>query len=651
METVTEQATVSITAKNIGGIERTTVDFDPGTTLLVGQNATHRTSFLQAIMAGLGSEQVSLKGDAEDGNVRLEIGDETYTRELHRENGSVRFSGDPYLEDSNLADRFAFLLGSNEARRTVAAEGDLREIIMGMVDFDAIEAEIELKKAEKRKLSEQIEALEEKKAKLPDLEAKRTRRQEELKAVRDELAESREALDTLETDAGEARVERRELDDRMDELHDKESDLDTVEFQLESQADSLETLKEELEELEQKQAELTPTDDVDVETLEADLQSLRDRKQALSEELNKLQTVIQFNEEMLDGTSEDIAAALRDEDTERDRGNVTNRLVEDDEPSVCWTCGADVERRTIEDTLDQLRELRQPKFDAKSDVESEIEDVKARLDEIESQRAERTEIEDRLAEVKSEIAERESRIEELEERREQLIDDIESLNAEIEDLEREDRSKVLKRHREVNDLEVKLERLESEVDEIEAEIETIESEAERIDDLETRKTNIQEELADLRTRVEQIENKTIEKFNEHMGAVLEVLEYDNIERIWIERTEREEHDGRRKVTRSTFDLHVVRSTDEGVTYEDDFSHLSESEREVTGLVFALSGYLAHDVYEEIPFILLDSLEAIDADRIAKLIEYLQDFADYLVAALLVEDADALTDEYRRIEEI
>jgi len=29
--------------------------------------------------------------------------------------------------------------------------------------------------------------------------------------------------------------------------------------------------------------------------------------------------------------------------------------------------------------------------------------------------------------------------------------------------------------------------------------------------------------------------------------------------------------------------------------------LSESEREVTGLVFALAGYLVHDVHETVPF--------------------------------------------------
>lgn len=45
-----------------------------------------------------------------------------------------------------------------------------------------------------------------------------------------------------------------------------------------------------------------------------------------------------------------------------------------------------------------------------------------------------------------------------------------------------------------------------------------------------------------------------------------------------------------------------------------------------------------------PFILLDLLEAIDAERIAQLVEYLKQYASYIVVALLPEDADALNGE-------
>jgi hypothetical protein len=49
--------------------------------------------------------------------------------------------------------------------------------------------------------------------------------------------------------------------------------------------------------------------------------------------------------------------------------------------------------------------------------------------------------------------------------------------------------------------------------------------------------------------------------------------------------------------------------------------------------------------------LLDSLEALDADRIATLVEYVKDYADYLVVALLPEDAAALDEDYQRVTDI
>jgi hypothetical protein len=98
-------------------------------------------------------------------------------------------------------------------------------------------------------------------------------------------------------------------------------------------------------------------------------------------------------------------------------------------------------------------------------------------------------------------------------------------------------------------------------------------------------------------------------------------------------------------------LQVVRTADSGATYEDTIDHLSESEREVTGLTFALAGYLVHELYETVPFMLLDSIEAIDPERIAHLIDYFGGHADYLVVALLEDDAAALNDDYTRISNL
>ncbi|ADB61204.1 hypothetical protein Htur_2324 [Haloterrigena turkmenica DSM 5511] len=85
--------------------------------------------------------------------------------------------------------------------------------------------------------------------------------------------------------------------------------------------------------------------------------------------------------------------------------------------------------------------------------------------------------------------------------------------------------------------------------------------------------------------------------------------------------------------------------------EDRIEHLSESEREVTGLIFALAVFLVHEAHETVPFVLLDSPEAIDTDRIAALVDYFEEYVDYLVVALLREDAEALPETYAYVTEI
>lgn len=81
-------------------------------------------------------------------------------------------------------------------------------------------------------------------------------------------------------------------------------------------------------------------------------------------------------------------------------------------------------------------------------------------------------------------------------------------------------------------------------------------------------------------------------------------------------------------------LHVVRLSRSGTAYVDTIEHLSESEREITGFVFALTGYLVYQLRETMPVMLLDPLEAVDADRIATLIEHFSEYAEHVIIAPL-----------------
>ena len=154
--------------RNVGGIDETEVSFSPGVTILAGRNATNRTSLLRSIMTGLGSEDMAIKGDADAGAVELTIGDATYARTISRAGRSVQFEGDPYLEDPEVADLFAFLLESNEVRNAVVRNEDLRGLIVRPIDTEAIESRTEQLQREKRELDREEAEIEDGPSRLRD---------------------------------------------------------------------------------------------------------------------------------------------------------------------------------------------------------------------------------------------------------------------------------------------------------------------------------------------------------------------------------------------------------------------------------------------------------------------------------------------------
>lgn len=648
-----EAEKMQLSVENIGGIDGTTVEFTPGVTALAGRNATNRTSLLQAIMAAFGSDHVSLKGDADQGQVDMTIGDTTYTRTLERRNGTIVTGGNPYLDDTELADLFAFLLESNEARQAVARSDDLRELIMRPVDTDAIQDEIEQLEAEQREIESNLEDLDSLADRLPELEERRTTLNEQIEKKRAELEEKETELAEADADVEDSRADKRELEETLDDLHDARASLDDTRFELDTQRESLEALREERAEVQGELDELPETPVGDIEEINTEIGRLRDRLRTIDTTVNELQTIIQFNEEMLEGTSREIIDSLRNDvgNSESESEAITDQLVEDSENVVCWTCGSEVPKAEIEGTLDRLQELRSETFEERNELRSSIDDLQSDKNTLEDHQRKRDRLDRRIEQIENELEDREDRIEELISTREDLESEIERLEEDVDDLQEEDYSDILDLHKEANQLEFELGRIQSDRESIDSKIDGIEDRLEQRESLKERRDEVHTELADLRTRIEQIEEQAIEQFNEHMETVLDLLEYANLERIWIERTEHQVSQGRRTVSQRTFDLHVIRSTDSGAAYEDTVDHLSESEREVTGLVFALAGYLVHEVHESVPIMLLDSLEAIDSDRIAALIEYVADHADYLVVALLPEDASALDQDYQRVTEI
>lgn len=641
------ESSVQVSVENIGGISETDVTLDPGVTILTGRNATNRTSLLTAIKAALGSNEVALKGDAAEGSVELTIGESTYRRTLTRRDGTVAFDGDPYLENSELADLFAFLLESNDARRAVEQGRDLYDVVMQPIDTGQIDAEIQRLQNERQELQGELEELNRLNRRLPELEEERTRLESAVDDKRAEIAATEAELDSLEEDLDQ----RGALEERFDELRQQRNRLERVRNDIEDEKRVIDALREDHADTEQKLDGLAESDAEMVRELESEINRLRERSEEIGSTLNQLQSAIQFNEGMLDDAHPALIGSLQDGDAGGSEGAVTDQLLSDDDEIVCWTCGSDVDRGAVEETVDLLRELHREKITERNALKEEIEELDAERKLLERAETERERLRREREEIESELEERTERLDELRSQASDLEETVTELEAAVDDLQSDDENERLALHRELTELGVELDSLEADLEAVEEEISSIEQRVEERESIEERIDDIDAEISELRSRIERIETDLVEQFNEHMEAILELLEFENLERVWIERVETSYSAGGRGGPEEAFDLHIIRTNDAGSVYEDTVDHLSESEREVVGLVFALSGYLVYEVYDQVPFMLLDSLEALDSGRIATLVEYIAEQADNLVVALLPEDAAAVDDSYHRLTEI
>jgi DNA repair ATPase RecN len=204
-----------IAVENIGGIDETEIAFEPGVTVLAGRNATNRTSLLQAIMAALGSDQAMVKAEADEAHVELTIGNDIYTRTLERQNETIRTSGEPYLDDPTEADLFAFLLESNEARRAVTTDADLREIIMEPIDTDEIQTEIDRLVEQRQTVEQELAELDDLKGRLPTLEEERTQLEAELAETKAELTNVEDQLQAADAEVEQSRQDQAELEAKL----------------------------------------------------------------------------------------------------------------------------------------------------------------------------------------------------------------------------------------------------------------------------------------------------------------------------------------------------------------------------------------------------------------------------------------------------
>lgn len=155
-------------------------------------------------------------------------------------------------------------------------------------------------------------------------------------------------------------------------------------------------------------------------------------------------------------------------------------------------------------------------------------------------------------------------------------------------------------------------------------------------------------MEELQTKIERIERGTVEAFNKHVGTVLDQRRFENIDRIWLNRLEKTVREGRWKVSKTTFEHKIVRTSDGEVTYEDTIDNLSESEREVTSLVFhwrSISRTTSTETYQLCYWIRWKPSTPNESGRWWSTFRSVR---RTLSVTLLPEDTRALEDEYRKM---
>ena len=639
----------SLHVENLGGIEELEFELMPGISLLAGENATNRTSLLRSLAAALGGEDsaATLKTDAADGSVQLTVGDTRHTRTYTETTTGYTLGGEPYCDQPDLVDTFVALFADNPARRAVTRGDELRELLMRPVDTDEIRREIRRKRDQKSALESDIERIKERERELPTLEEDRQRllgELEELEAEIEEVQTRANELEPTEDESQEVAELRDALEQRRDDLRELEDRLKTIDRKIEFRRQERDELRSEREDIAADIGEFADVDqlDAEIDQLATEISRLESRRRDLQTAVEDLQTVVEVNETISKGELDAPGFEAS--------GDLTATLDPSSQRVECWTCGTEVERDRIAERIDTLRGIVHDQREEVTALDQRLDELRTERSEYESRRERYAELQTRRDEVTDRIEVHEKQLATLEADREECQDEVAALETEIAEIEKKlsqletdeatEPSEFVETHQRLTELERRRGRLESNLEETAGEIDGIESLREEREDKERELSTLGDELEQLRGKIDRLETQLVETLNELLEDLVEKLEYRNIARVWVERKTTADHS-----EESTFELHIVREGEDGAVYEDTVDTLSESEREVIGLVVSLAGYLVHDIDREVPFILIDSVEMIDARRLADLLQYIMQRSDveFLTTALLLKDAAAVGD--------
>lgn len=604
---------ITLDIENIGGIDDMTVSFGRGVTLVQGPNATNKTSLLQSVLFVLGVSTVPIKSDADEARAELTIGDRTVERTARRTEHGVQTEGDVWVEDEDerlLLERFAALVETNPLRTAVSQEQEIESLLKEPMNIDALEAKRAGKMERKRQAEARVNELSSVDERLAELEresSEKREREAELEARIEELEAQRE-----ETGDGE--------DEELAELRARRADLRSEKDNARAQVDRLEGAIDRLRsqlgdvegDIEESKAKAEGTD---VESLKQQRADIKAELEDVEARLDILQSVLTANREMLASEFTGIlgyeAGLTGDEYT-------------------CWACGQPAESGDFEETVEDVEQLiKQDKQQLRAH-EPELDELNDRIETARQVRSRRQELTAKRQDIEQKLEERRDSLDQGRSRLEELRGELQSLNEEIAQREAEARDTDDEVVKNLESTRVELRSLRRELDRVERKHEDLEKKRRERQEAAERVETLTGEIATLTDRIENLEGELRENFNAAMDDLLNALDFERIERVWLD---------------GDFELVIAREVD-GSVRADTVEHLAESEREMIGLVLGLAGFITYDVGDVSPVLALDSLGAFDSARTERLVDYFADRTDVLLAA--VHPATTGADSYERV---
>lgn len=595
--------TLHIRLENIGGIEEKEVSIPEGATFIQGPNAANKSSLLKGLLFALGSRSVPIRSGTDEARVRLSVGEKSVERVARRTEAGIETNGDAWVTDSDdvtLLERFAGLLETNSLRSAVARNEDVESLLKEPMNIEALEEERSAKMGRKRELATEIESA-------GDVDDRLDDRERELAAKRDRLEDLESTLEELYDEQ-----ETTDTDDALQELREERADVRSDEAECKTQIEQLEAA---IDRLEQRRTEIEDdleaareaVEGTDVEALKKKRESARSELDEVRERLDVLQSALTANREMLNSEFTGVLG--------RDSGLMGDEV-------TCWTCGRSAPVDDLEETVEELTALVEADKQRKREREPEIAELTEQIEQVRRSESEIQRLETEKRDLEQKLESRRDSLEEQRERRQSIRERLGELDDEIAEQAADQRSEQSELTDEIEETRVEIQTLRREIERLE---DTCESLRETRAELQRKREDVErlsEEITALTDRIENLESELRTVFNETMDELLDVLEFDRIERVWLD---------------GEFELVIAREVD-GRTQSDSIEHLAESEREMIGLVLALAGFVTFDVDDVTPVLALDSLGAFDSERTRRLVDYFADETDYLVATAHPESA-------------